>query len=459
LYHVDLQFYYAHYVRQTERNPSLNVNFLKIIPPTGFNKIKIFKMKSFKSSLCFYFVVLLFILKYFDGQSQNIIIDTDFPGGNIIVENVNNTSTLYYEILNQDTIFVRPDLRDTEGNWFYWYFRITGAENQILHFKFPGRHVGSFGPAYSIDGGRSWQWLYDNIQERHDIYSFKFGKTDNEVMFSMGMPYLQSDFDKFISQYENDSFVSLNSLTTSEKGRNVEEIHIRHPEKLPKYKIVITARHHACEMMASYALEGLITAVLREQSNKWLRQNVEFFIVPFVDKDGVEDGDQGKNRMPYDHNRDYSGESIYKSTKAIREKIPKWSDGILKVALDMHCPGLSGEWHENIYFVDSEDKKISNEQHKFVRILYERHQAELRLNPEKYILEYGTNWNVSNSFSKGQSFRGWVSTLDELSLAISLELPYANNEGQKVTPQNARLFGKDIADAILAYLQDYDHNK
>ena len=49
-------------------------------------------------------------------------------------------------------------------------------------------------------------------------------------------------------------------------------------------------------MTASYALEGLISAVLDEPDYEWLRQNVDFLIVPFVDKDGVEEGDQGKQK-------------------------------------------------------------------------------------------------------------------------------------------------------------------
>ena len=51
-------------------------------------------------------------------------------------------------------------------------------------------------------------------------------------------------------------------------------------------------------------------------------------------------------------------------------------------------------------------------------------------------------------------FREWVSTVEGISLATSLELPYANNEGQMVTPQNARLFGKDLADTIQFYMQE-----
>ncbi len=40
-------------------------------------------------------------------------IDADFPGGNIVVDSI-----------HRDTVFIQQDLRDTEGNWFYWYFRV-----------------------------------------------------------------------------------------------------------------------------------------------------------------------------------------------------------------------------------------------------------------------------------------------------------------------------------------------
>lgn len=62
-----------------------------------------------------------------------------------------------------------------------------------------------------------------------------------------------------------------------------------------------------------------------------------------MDKDGVEDGDQGKNRLPHDHNRDYTGESIYASVRASRDFVPHWSVGRLKFALDMHCPYILGK--------------------------------------------------------------------------------------------------------------------
>ena len=38
------------------------------------------------------------------------------PAGNVVVEEIAG-----------DTVRVRPDLRDTEGDWFYWAFRVAGA--------------------------------------------------------------------------------------------------------------------------------------------------------------------------------------------------------------------------------------------------------------------------------------------------------------------------------------------
>ena len=399
----------------------------------------------------FYFVILSV-----NGQVNKVIIDSDFPGGNIIVEDCKNNSTLYYEV-TQDTISVKPDFRDTKPSWFYWSFRVSGSSSKTLYFKFPAKSIGSFGPAYSRDGGESWQWLYDSVQINHSSFKFKFDKSDDEVLFSMQIPYLQSHLNRFLSTHISSPYISIDTLTTSKKGRIIEQLVIRSPEHKTKYKMVITARHHACESMANYALEGLIESIINGDNNqmKWLRDNVEILIVPFMDKDGVQDGDPGKNRLPYDHNRDYAAESIYQSTKALRSKIPVWGEGILKVALDMHCPALVGKWHENIYFVGSKGK-VAREQMRFVQILRKQHTGELRLNPNNSYLKYGTDWNTTENYLPGQlPFDRWCSSiLEPGSLAITMEIPYSNNNGQKIIPSNARLFGKDLADAIASYLQE-----
>ena len=75
-------------------------------------------------------------------------IDCDFPGGNILVERIED-----------DTLYLSPDMRDTAGSWFYWAFRLRGAAGRRLDIRFTAHNpVGMRGPALSCDGGLNWQW-------------------------------------------------------------------------------------------------------------------------------------------------------------------------------------------------------------------------------------------------------------------------------------------------------------
>ena len=66
-----------------------------------------------------------------------------------------------------------------------------------------------------------------------------------------------------------------------------------------------------------YVMEGLVATFFEDSElGGWLRENVELTVVPFVDLDGALEGDQGKHRMPHDHNRDYT-EFLYPETAAV----------------------------------------------------------------------------------------------------------------------------------------------
>lgn len=433
---------------------------LPVLKPAQKNQFKFLshKQTTMNSTKYFYTIIILIssmissgIVK---GQGKEKLIDVDFPGGNIIVLNSSNKSTLYYT--TEDTvILLRPDLRDSGQEWFYWFFRIRGAAGETVHFHFNSRKIGSFGPAYSINKGASWNWLHDELQISHERFSYTFGPDEDEVMFSSTIPYLEKDFNKFNSKYEHFTHFTRGVLTTSEKGREVDMINICPSNSEPKHKVLITARHHAGESLASYVLEGIVSSIMDDSSqmSDWLRENVEFLIIPFMDKDGVEDGDQGKGRMPHDHNQNYS-KSEYKSVVALREKVKEWSEGDLKIALDLHCPGIAGNWHEHIYFVGSGSKALANEQRVFRDYLSRNQKGELIVDPEKSILEFGISWNKGNPLQGPTNFNRWAAQIAGATLSTSLETPFANNNGQKVTAHNARDFGNDIALAISKYLQD-----
>lgn len=387
-------------------------------------------------------------LNFANVAAQIPVIDTAFPGGNVVIE----------KILG-DTVFFKPDLRDTKSEWFYWCFRVKNNTNKKWFFKATKPNVlTNLGASYSTDGGFNWNWIDKEDHIGSDLFSFNFSGNNEPILFSMGMAYTQKNFDKFMLKYSDSKYLKKFVLTTTREGRDVEKLLISNFDHQPKVRVLFTARAHAGEMMSNYIIEGMIDAMLSENTTMAkLLENVEIMIVPFLDKDGVEQGDQGKNRSPRDHNRDYSGVSIYQSTKTIREEIPNWIDGLPWIGIDLHNPGIKGEHNEWVYFVGNENMRVSEAQEKFMNILIASQKGPLEINSKTGFLAYGTAWNKGSNYEQGASFSKWASNfLDTgLMMTTTLEFPFALNNDQIVTQENARLFGQDLIFAISEYIETF----
>jgi hypothetical protein len=376
-----------------------------------------------------------------EGQKSGLVVDAEFLGGNVIVDKIEG-----------DTVFVRQDLRDTVGDWFYWCFRVCGAAGRSLICQFTkGNVIGVRGAAVSLDRGETWAWLGTNtVQGSAFRYVVPAGR--EEVRFCFGIPYLESSLAAFLRRHETSPALRVETLCRSAKGRAIELVRVGQLSGNPAQKVLLTARHHACESLASYVLEGLLETVLRgnEEDGLWLREQVEFMVVPFMDKDGVEEGDQGKNRKPHDHNRDYV-QKIYPSVKALTERVPAWSAEKLRVALDLHCPWIRGSHNEVIYFVGGPESGNWARVTRFARMLEAVQEGPLRYRASDN-LPFGQGWNTGDKDQSLKSFAAWAVGLPGVRVASTIEIPYANAVGQEVNPTSARAFGRDLARALRRYL-------
>jgi hypothetical protein len=363
------------------------------------------------------------------------------------------------EGIDPDVVRLKTDLRDTAGWWFYWNFRIRGAEGKTLRFQFERDPINVLGPAVSHDAGVTWRWLGPKNCDTRS-FTYQFAPDEREVRFAYTIPYLQADWERFLAAQRGRPMQPA-ILCKSRHGRDVECLYFGRIDRShqaaaekPAARVVLTCRHHACESAADYVLEGLIAAVLQPETDetRWLAANVAFLAVPFVDKDGVEEGDQGKNRRPRDHNRDYLGESVYPETKTIRERVPQWLAGSPAVALDLHCPYIRGDYDTWIYQVGSGVERIATEQQRFVDILAKAARGPLPYRKTSF-LPFGKAWNTAGNYKAGMSFGRWASELEAVRLASSFEIPYARASGVEVNPASARAFGHDIATALSVYLQ------
>jgi hypothetical protein len=384
-----------------------------------------------------------------DEIAPDLLIEADYPGGNILVKEIDG-----------DVIRLAPDLRDTEGWWFYYNFRVQHAAGRALQFEWATNSpMAARGPAVSTDRGQTWSWLGQE-SVRGNGFVYEVAKDVKEVQFCLAMPYVMADLGRFLEKHRDNKSLRFEEHATSAGDRTIPRLHIGQLSADPKHRVLVTCRHHACEMMASYTLEGLVEEFLTdEETGKWLRENVELLAVPMMDIDGVEQGDQGKNRRPHDHNRDYEGEPIYASVAANKTFVPQWSQGKLRLAMDLHCPWVRGGGgnrgsNEQVYLVGGPNATVWNETQAFAAIL-ERVQTGPLPYAAKHNLPWGESWNTADA-KLNRSFSRWAGELDGIRVATTMEIPYATAGGKPVTPDSARALGHDIARAMHRYLSLLD---
>ena len=380
------------------------------------------------------------------GPATPLAVDAKLPAGNIVLKSVKG-----------DRVLLENETRDTDGWWFYWAFRATGAQGRRLRFTFAnGEAVGTRGPAVSTDRGATWSYAADSSDAKS--FTYRFPKNAREVWFSMGIPYTQRHWDAFLGRQKtrSDRFEA-GVLCTSGRGRPVERIRTGRLDGAAKHRLFLTCRHHCCEMTASYVLEGALEAMLGDDElGRWYRANAEVVAVPFVDKDGVEDGDQGKNRKPWDHCRDYNDdkEPIHPEVAAIKSLLPAWSGNLPDVAVDIHCPYIrGGQYNERIYQVGIAPANLAAAQVRFGKIL-ERVQTGGCAYAQANDLPFGQSWNTGANYTKGSTFIQWVARhWPEMPLATSFEIPFANVDSITLDEAKFRGFGRDLAAAFREFLE------
>jgi hypothetical protein len=366
-----------------------------------------------------------------EDESQNTVtINTAFSGGNAKVTAASGS-----------TVHLEPDLRGGRP-WFYWCFEATSTTAGKVSFVFPEKvagfkngAIGFQGPAISTDQGKSWKWMGTDRVEGNSFF-YEFAKANERVRFAVTIPYLQTDLESFLKKNSSNRHLKTSVLTKSRNGRDVELLQIGTPSRDRK-AVLVTGRHHAAETIASYVLEGFLQEAMSESElAKEFREKYVLYAVPFVDKDGVEEGDQGKNRRPHDHNRDYGDESIYPEIRAIKE-MDKEHD--FRLALDFHCPTLVMNDHQVMYFVGPKEHPAYNFQNvsEFAGWIKKGLPKSAPVGPYVW-LKPVTKPTPMNSHYFG--FKpGTI-------MAATLEIPFAPS-GKATDPANCRKYGQVILGA------------
>ncbi|UUO07743.1 hypothetical protein M4951_05390 [Blastopirellula sp. J2-11] len=373
-------------------------------------------------------VFILFACQATFAAEPKVTINSDFPGGNIVV--VENRGA---------EIEVKPRL-DGGRDWFYWCFEATAETPGKVTFNFPpalAKHkngaVGHQGPAVSTDGGSNWRWMGNDtaiVQGRSFTYTFK--EAGESVRLAVTIPYVQTTFEDFAKRHADNPNFKTSILNRTPKGRNVELVQIgeEHPQATA---VLFTGRHHACETIASYFLEGVMEEAMSDSpAGVAFREKYVLYVVPFVDKDGCEDGDQGKGRTPHDHNRDYGPKSIYPTVQAIME-LGEYKN--VCASIDFHCPTLVYPDHQVIYFAGPTDLPAHN--HDAVKQLAKNIKSELpKGSPAGPLV-----WMKKTDDERKTHNNGHFALRPDCLIAATIEVPFAP-KNTVMTQDAIRSYGK-----------------
>lgn len=347
-----------------------------------------------------------------------MIITCNFSGGNITVKRIDG-----------DTVYLENQIRDTTEDWFYWAFRVDRANGRTIKFVFDKIRVGYFGAAKSTDL-KKWEWTGKWDDDKS--FTYHFADDEETVYFAHNMIYSPDMFSDFCDGHG----IEIKTLCSSEKGRNVPYIEIGDGEEA----ILLTARHHACESTGNYVIEGILDRY-HESPIKGLR----IICVPFVDLDGVVDGDQGKARAPHDHNRDYTSDkpSIYASVRAVREIAAK---NKIRYAFDCHSPWHFGKENDSVFIVRNSHEKdaLIGE---FASCFEESITPESLPYKTSNDLGADVSWNKTDFPTCGN----YMLNVAKAELAFSLETPYFDAQGTVFSQARATELGRCYAEAIRKF--------
>ena len=370
---------------------------------------------------------------------------SDFAGGNIIVDSIEES-----DILNSTTIRLRQDIRDSASWWFWWHFGIEDVKpsRQLVFVFTDGDVVSTYGPAvsydginYKIGGGATF------ISEQS--FCFTFSEGIERVYFAFSLPYQVSHFERFRREYlDAHDDVVCDVLALSEQGREIPVVRIGHGGE----NVIFACRHHCCESPASYVLEGIMRMLTKSAS---LTDRFTFHIFPFADIDGVENGDQGKDRKPHDHNRDYTDEPIYNFTKAIYRYT---ADMEVKAYIDLHSPWKWGRIDDMTHIHLGPVPKGKRElQRLFCESLTgitcsSDNPNTILYDSKVFFSVYGGGLSNRIGTPSSKNYFGLKKNAD---MTIAIETPYFGNNIDPHSAENLHEFGENIVKALGMTVSDF----
>ena len=326
-----------------------------------------------------------------------------------------------------------------------WYhFLMTGVKGKDIQLNVHNSDARR--PFYSYDGKNYIRFTEEECAKENTIQK-KYEK--DSVYIAYFTPYIESYLNSRLQEWGKRDCVETISIGKSEHGRNMPLMIVTDnnvPDKNKK-RVYIHGRIHTSETPGSWHLDQMIETLTGNcQYAEDLRKNVVFYILPFTNPDGVQEGmsRSNSNGINLEVNYNYSDELTAQEVKNIKAFLTKvTAEKPIDIVLNMHSQSLN----QTTYWVHKAET-TSDRYYKDLMLF-----SNLTIDRNPYFRKDDLKFsNVSPKYLEGWFWENF----GERSLAVTFETPYTfynnNREGEWVSLENLRAMAIHNIYAIGDYL-------
>ncbi|MBQ2148493.1 MAG: hypothetical protein II435_00935 [Bacteroidales bacterium] len=330
---------------------------------------------------------------------------------------------------------------EPSANWYY--FRMTGVKGKQIYLTQKDNGVAR--TSYSYDG-KVWDHLPLAESQRRRLDK-RF--TRDTVYIALYTPYTYSYHQERLKTWCARPDVTLDTIGFSHEGRPLQLLHITDPtvpaEK--KARIWIHGRIHPSESPGSYLVDGLVESLTGDTPQaRALRQQLDAYILPFANPDGVANGLSRSNAIGVNQEINFgrSDDSTVVEVKAIKRKLAELTrERPFDIVLNSHSQLAESAtfWmHRGRTTTPSYFRKLWT----FTGLVCSFNPC---IRPE----------DMNFSDMAPRYVEGWMwDHFGEKTLALTIETTYNcysfDRDGLWADNDNIRLFGERTLEAIAEYL-------
>lgn len=368
----------------------------------------------------------------------------------ISISSKDSILTLSYDVFSRfDPLNPVDTSLSPSARWYF--FRIEGVKGKQIFLNFHNSEA--IRPFYSYDGVNFQRFEQGENSSKgllNKIY------TKDTVYISHFIPYTYSRLSNKIDQWKKSEFVKYQEIGKSQMNVPIHMLTItdsRVPDNNKK-RIWIHGRAHPSEQPCSWHLEAMIDELTSgSEYSKSLLAKAVFYIVPFINPDGVIGGYSRSTStgINVEINWDREDSLTTPEVKALKRKLAELtSEKPIDLFLNMHSQ-ISNSVTYWIHTAESTSDKT------FKNLLL---LSNLTINDNPYFS------------SKDQSFsgvapryaEGWMwNRFGDKTVAITFETPYTyyndNRNGEWVSIDNLSRMGMNSLHAISDYLNISTSNR